>query len=84
MNLPPASRFPGSGTLIEETRLRGREEGCAEGRAEDILRILGLRGAEVSEGDRERITACADLDVPGTWPNRALTATSAEELFAQA
>jgi hypothetical protein len=27
MNLPPAGRFPGSGTLIEETRLKGGSTG---------------------------------------------------------
>ncbi|WP_079665039.1 hypothetical protein [Streptomyces sp. 3214.6] len=85
MNLPPASRFPGSGTLIEETRLQGRAEGeakgRAEGRAEDILRILGLRGVDVPEDARERITSCTDLDTLGTWFDRALTAVNTDELF---
>ncbi|MER6269599.1 hypothetical protein ACFY0B_31330 [Streptomyces sp. NPDC001797] len=71
-------RFPGSGTLIEETLI----EGESKGRAEDILRILDLRGVEVAEADRERITACADLGTLGTWFDRAVTATSAQELFA--
>ncbi|MFF3937747.1 hypothetical protein [Streptomyces phaeofaciens] len=77
-------RFPGSGTLIEETLIEGEAEGRAEGRAEDILRILDRRGVEVSEAVRERITSCADLEVLGTWLDRSLTATSAEELFAEA
>jgi hypothetical protein len=77
-------RFPGSGTLIEETLIKGEAEGRAKGRAEDILRILGLRGIDVPEAARERITGCTDLDTLGTWFDRALTATSTEEMFAEA
>ncbi|MGW4977666.1 hypothetical protein [Streptomyces mirabilis] len=73
MTLRP-SRFPGSGTLIEETRIKGR--------AEDILRILDLRAIDIPEAARERITGCTDLELLGTWFDRALTATNAEELFA--
>ncbi|MFD8721207.1 hypothetical protein ACFV2H_25285 [Streptomyces sp. NPDC059629] len=71
-------RFPGSGTLIEETLI----EGETRGRAEDILRIPDLRGAEVAEAERDRITDCGDLATLGTWFDRAVTATSAQELFA--
>jgi hypothetical protein len=81
-------RFPGSGTIIEESIIAGRAEGRAEGRAvgraEDILRILDRRGIEVSEAVRERITSCTDLEVLGTWLDRSLTASNAEELFEEA
>ncbi len=66
-------RFPGSGTLIEETLIAGR--------AVDILRILDRRGIEVSEAAREQVTSCTDLEVLGTWLDRSLTASKAEELF---
>ncbi|MGW5608730.1 hypothetical protein ACWEWI_22025 [Streptomyces sp. NPDC003753] len=69
------SRFPGSGTLIEETRLKGK--------VEDILRILDLRGIDVPEATRERIATCTDLDTLSTWFDRAPTVAHAEELFAQ-
>ncbi|MBC9725216.1 hypothetical protein [Streptomyces sp. TRM68367] len=72
-------RFPGRGTLLEETLNEGR----AEGRAEDILRILALRGVEIPEDARERITSCTDLDVLSTWFDRSLTVTNTEDLFAQ-
>ncbi|MGW0571573.1 hypothetical protein [Streptomyces tauricus] len=68
------SRFPGNGTIIEETRIQSR--------AEDILRLLTLRGIDVPEDARERITDCADLETLGTWFDRAVTATDVEELFA--
>jgi hypothetical protein len=78
------SRFPGSGTLIEETRVQSRTEGEAKGRAEDILRVLDLRGIDVPEAARERITSCTDLDTLGAWFDRAVTAADTEELFAEA
>lgn len=68
------SRFPGSGTLIEETRTKGRTE--------DILRILHLRAIDIPESARERVNGCTDPELLGTWFDRALTATTAEELFA--
>ncbi|MGN9816062.1 hypothetical protein ACTMUQ_12030 [Streptomyces sp. SD11] len=75
------SRFPGSGTLIEESINKGLAEGESRGRAEDILRLLTLRGIDIPEAARERITDCADLETLGTWFDRAVTATSVEELF---
>lgn len=83
--------FPGSGTVVEEAWLagrakgeaKGRAEGEAKGRAEDILRILGRRGVEVSDSVRERVSACADLDVLSGWLDRSLSVASAEELFVE-
>lgn len=78
-------RFPGSGTLIEEALIegeaKGEVKGEAKGRAADILRILALRGVEIPEEARERITSCTDLDVLGAWFDRSLTVTNTEELF---
>ncbi|MFF3498327.1 hypothetical protein [Streptomyces sp. NPDC003247] len=70
-------RFPGSGTLIEETLIAGE----TNGRAADILRVLELRGVAVPEAVRERVTSCTDLDILGTWLDRSLTASAAEDLF---
>ncbi|GAA4968545.1 hypothetical protein GCM10023238_40710 [Streptomyces heliomycini] len=79
--------FPGSNTIVEESWLEGRakgkeegkaegkaegkEEGKAEGKAEDVLHILDVRGIEISDSVRERITGCTDLDVLGTWLDRS-------------
>ncbi|MDH6628921.1 hypothetical protein M2271_006756 [Streptomyces sp. LBL] len=71
--------FPGRGTIVEEAWLAGR----AEGRAEDILHILGTRGIEISDAVRGRVMDCTDLDVLGTWFGRSLSVTGAEELFAE-
>ncbi|MFE4665328.1 hypothetical protein ACFRI7_14290 [Streptomyces sp. NPDC056716] len=88
-------KFPGSGTLLEEVWLAGREEGEAKGRAvgraegradgrvEGILRILIGRGIEVSAPVRQRIIGCTDLDVLGVWFDRSLSVTTAEELLVE-
>ncbi|MFG2324462.1 hypothetical protein [Streptomyces sp. NPDC048568] len=79
--------FPGSNTIVEESwlegRAKGQSEGKAEGKAEDILHILEVRGIEVSDSVRERVTDCTDLDVLGTWLDRSLSAAHAEELFGE-
>jgi hypothetical protein len=72
-------RFPGSGTIIEEAILKGR----GDSRGEDILRVLRVRGVEVSDAVRERVSSCDDLEVLGTWLDRAVTVGSADELFVE-
>lgn len=77
--------FPGSNSIVEEFWLEGRAEGRAEakaeGRAETILRVLEVRGVEIPDSVQDRVTACTDLDVLGTWLDRSLTVERAEELF---
>ncbi|MFE6729431.1 MULTISPECIES: hypothetical protein [Streptomyces] len=58
-----------------------RDEGRVEGRAEDILRILDLRGVPVPEAARQRVSACTDLAVLDVWFERAVTAPSADAVF---
>jgi hypothetical protein len=64
---------------------KGREEGLTEGlvrgERDKILLTLRLRGLDVTESQRERIVACADLDQLQDWSQRALTATAAGDLF---
>ncbi|MFE2358562.1 hypothetical protein [Streptomyces parvulus] len=71
--------FPGSNSIVEESWLEGR----AKGKAEDILHILEVRGVEVPDAVRERVSGCTDLDVLGTWLDRSLSATHAEDLFGE-
>ncbi|MFF7143374.1 hypothetical protein [Streptomyces nodosus] len=58
-----------------------RDEGRTEGRASDVLRLLDRRGIPLSEADRERVTSCKDLDTLTRWFDRAITASSAAEVF---
>ncbi|MGW5969788.1 hypothetical protein [Streptomyces sp. NPDC055186] len=71
------THFPGHGTLFEEKYLEGK----AEGKAEDILRALQVRGLTVSDSVHERITTCTDLDTLTAWFDRSLTADTAEDVL---
>ncbi|WP_342778420.1 hypothetical protein [Streptomyces botrytidirepellens] len=68
-----------------EIRAEGQAEGQAQGQAakgaKDVLRVLSLRGLEVTAETRERIESCKDLDILDTWLDRAVTASRVEELF---
>ncbi|MFI1564011.1 hypothetical protein ACH4ZX_13290 [Streptomyces sp. NPDC020490] len=77
------SYFPGRGTVRETAYLEGKAEGKVEDRASLILRVLELHGVPVPEDARERITTCTDLDALARWFDRSLTATAAEDLFAE-
>ncbi|MCX4666221.1 hypothetical protein OG453_06005 [Streptomyces sp. NBC_01381] len=77
--------------MNETAYLRGKAEGRAEGRAEArakehaslILRVLEKRGVRVPEDIQERITSCSDLVTLDLWFDRSLSATAAEDLFAE-
>ncbi|MER7490525.1 hypothetical protein ABTY20_32510 [Streptomyces sp. NPDC126497] len=73
------THFPGHGTLFEEKFLEGK----AESKAEDILRVLNVRGLAIPDEVRERVAACTDLDSLTAWFDRALTITTAEDLFTE-
>jgi hypothetical protein len=60
---------------------KGRAEGEARGEARSVLTVLDARGLLVSAEQKERITACTDLELLGRWLRKAVTARSAEELF---
>lgn len=53
----------------------------AQSRAEDVLFVLEQRGIEVDEEIRARITECQDPEILLGWLARAITASSAEEIF---
>ncbi|MEU5837778.1 hypothetical protein ABZ820_29470 [Streptomyces diacarni] len=76
------SYFPGRGTLVEETFLKGKAEGQAEGQARSVLRLLEMRGIPVTETQRARLAACTDPEVLDTWLERAFRITDADQLFA--
>jgi len=60
-----------------------RDEGRAQRGAEDIVLVLEARGLDVSDEVRERVTGCDDPDLLREWLTRAVTAPSAEAIFAE-
>ncbi|GAA2639787.1 hypothetical protein GCM10010307_39390 [Streptomyces vastus] len=71
--------------IFEEARDEGRAQGQAQGRAqsraEDILDVFDVRGLDVPEPVRERITNCDDPETLRHWHRRAVIVRSADEIF---
>jgi hypothetical protein len=61
---------------------RIHDEGKAEGKAGAAISLLDARGIALSPEQREQIASCTDLAQADAWFNRALTAGSADEVFA--
>jgi hypothetical protein len=59
----------------------GKEEGELKGEAKMLLRIIDRRGVAISSHDRERVMGCADASQIEMWADRALTATTRDEIF---
>jgi hypothetical protein len=62
-------------------KLEEKEKGRAEGRAEDVVRVIHARGMQLTPTQRGRIFACRDLKTLDRWLRRALVAEKASELF---
>lgn len=75
--------FPGRGTMIERSFLKGVAAGQAEERSRLILSVLEKRDIPTTDDHRARIADCTDLDVLDRWWDRVLTVDSAEELFTE-
>jgi hypothetical protein len=67
---------------IAEGEAKGKTEGKAEGKAEDVLKLLDARGLAPSKEQRQRVTSCADPAQLDLWFERAITAGTATEVFA--
>ncbi len=61
---------------------QGKAEGRVEGEAQALLTILTTRGLAVTEEQRQRILACADLDQLEGYLRRAISAARTEDVLA--
>jgi len=64
-----------------EGKHEGKEEGELKGEAKMLLRIIDRRGVAISSHDRERVMSCAGASQIEAWADRALTATTRDEIF---
>ncbi|MFE6100950.1 hypothetical protein ACFVQ4_13395 [Streptomyces laurentii] len=78
------SYFPGRGTLVERTFLKGEAQGKVEAKAESVIRVLNARRIDVPAEALQRIEDCADLSTLDRWLDLAVTAARVDELFADA
>ncbi|MBO8193832.1 hypothetical protein ITI46_19510 [Streptomyces oryzae] len=60
-----------------------RELGAFRKAREILLTVCAARNLSLSEDDKERIASCEDSDVLGKWFDNAITATTADEIFAE-
>lgn len=60
---------------------RGETRGEIRTRAADILKVLDIRGVETTKAQRTMVNDSTDLDELSIWFERALTATTASEVF---
>ncbi|WP_421106347.1 hypothetical protein [Streptomyces sp. NEAU-S77] len=67
--------------LMNFFRSQQVQHAFAEVRADALLRVLKARGLEVTDETRERIESCKDMDVLGTWLDRAGTVSCVKDLF---
>ena len=65
-----------------EGKAEGRSEGEARGKASMVLRILAARGFDVPGSVRERVLSCADPGQLEDWGDKAVTADSLGQVFA--
>ena len=85
-NLMETLFTPRQGTIVGDARLAGQEEGRQEGRvagkAEQLLRLMERRGFSPTEETRRRVTTCTDMPLLDLWFDRAIDATTLDEIFA--
>jgi len=69
-------------TFIERIHDQGIAEGEARGKAEAVLKLLDARGLAPTDGQRQQVTSSTDSAQLDRWFDRAITASSAAEVFA--
>ncbi|MGH3209384.1 MAG: hypothetical protein ACRDNO_16650 [Trebonia sp.] len=70
-------------TFIEKIHDDGIAEGEAKGKAEAVLRLLDIRGLAPSQEQRQRVAASTNPAQLDRWFDRAITASTAAEVFAE-
>jgi hypothetical protein len=60
---------------------QGLEQGAANAKAQDVLKVIDARGLRPTEEQRAKITATAGITQLDLWFDRALTADTAADVF---
>ncbi len=71
----------GEASGLTKGKAEGEASGLAKGERRALFKILERRGITLSAIEQERVLSCQDLELLEIWLDRALTASSAEELF---
>ena len=66
---------------LAQGRTQGLTQGLTQGKAQMLLRAMTARGLTVTEDIRLRVAECADPAQLELWFDRAMTATTTDEVF---
>jgi hypothetical protein len=66
-----------------EGEAKGKAEGEAKGKAEALLKLLDKRGLAMSDEQRGQVKDCTQIAQLDLWFDRAITASSTAEVFAE-
>jgi hypothetical protein len=69
-------------TFVERIHDQGIAEGKAEGKAEAVLKLLDARRLAPTKEQRQQVASCTDAVQLDLWFDRAITAGTAAEVFA--
>ena len=69
-------------TFIERIHDQGIAEGEAKGKAEAVLKLLDARGLAPTSEQRRQVASSTDTAQLDLWFDRAITASTAAEVFA--
>ena len=78
---PPATGSEFTDGWIQKGEEKGKAEGEARAKAQDILKVLEARALQPTAGQRKQVTDCTDISQLDAWFDRALTASSAAQVF---
>ena len=67
---------------IAEGKARAKARAKAEAIAEDVLKLLDARGLAPTDEQRQQVSSSTDLAQLDLWFDRAITASTAAEVFA--
>ncbi|GAA4924974.1 hypothetical protein GCM10023223_53230 [Stackebrandtia albiflava] len=68
--------------LREEARVEGIEVGEVKTLIRVLLETSGMRGIRLTAAQRRRVESCTDAELLHEWFRRAVSATTAEQIFA--
>ncbi|MGH3167132.1 MAG: hypothetical protein ACRDN0_14745 [Trebonia sp.] len=80
--LMASTHWPVYSPFAKEHYGKGEEAGRVEEGRTNVLMVLEERGLELTNSQWKRITDCTDLEQLRTWSKAAITANSADDLFA--
>ena len=67
--------------ILKKGQIEGEARGEARGKANDVLKILAIRGFQVPKAIEQRVLACQDLELLDGWLTRAVTTSALDDVF---